>query len=439
MFTKFRKYIKYLFNILLIKLTLEEFENLLKHASWSILGSVLSRVMMLAASIVLARVLTQNDYGALGIIKSTVNMFVVFSGFGIGSTTSRYISLYKKKNIVEARRIFDVSFLFIFIIAIIVSMGVFIFSKQISIWSFNDVSLYKELRISSFLLFFATINGSYTGSLAGFQDFKSIAKNTFFSSFIQAVLTIFGGIYYGVSGALIAYGIGYSILFVLHKKSLANNFGKIKRQLLFRDIFTTDKDFIWSFGIPAALSGFLVTPVFWWTKSYLIRKSTFEEMALFDVSDQWRMILLFIPSALIPIVLPALTDNIKNYNKTLNFNIRINFFLMITFLIPLIFFSKNILSLYGDEYGNTRLFVFLISSALFSSFSSVVGSAIASLGIMWTGFVFNLLWAIYMILFSILFINQGMGAMGLAYAVFLSYLIHGISQFIFLKVINKNN
>lgn len=87
----------YLFNILLNKLTLKEFEDLLKHASWSVLGSALSRVMMLVASIILARVLTKNDYGALGIIKSTVNMFVVFSGFGIGSTTSRYISLYKKK------------------------------------------------------------------------------------------------------------------------------------------------------------------------------------------------------------------------------------------------------------------------------------------------------------------------------------------------------
>ena len=318
-------------------------------------------------------------------------------------------------------------------------MSVFIFAKQLSIWSFNDVSLFKELRVSAFLLFFATINGSYTGSLAGFQDFKSIAKNNFYSSFIQAGLTVLGGFYYGINGALIGYGIGYLILFMLHKKSLSKNFGKTKRKLLLKNIISTDKTFLWSFGIPAALSSFLVTPVFWWTKSYLIRSSSFEEMALFYAADQWRIMVLFIPSALIPIVLPALTGNIKNFNKTLNFNIKINFFTTLIILIPLMIFSKNILNLYGDEYVNIRLFVFLISSALFSSFSSVVGSAIASLGIMWTGFVFNFFWAIYMILFSIFFVNLEMGAMGLAYAVFLSYLIHGISQFIFLKVINKNN
>ena len=414
------------------------FENLLTDAFWSVLGSGLSRVMMLVVSIILARILSQNDYGQLGIIKSTVNMFVVFAGFGIGNTTSRYISLYKKKNIIEARRIFDVSFAFIFFIAIIISLSVFVFAKQISILSFNDVALYEELRVSSFLLFFATVNGAYTGGLAGFQDFKSMARNTFYASFIQAVLTILGGFYYGVIGALIGSGIGYIFLFILHKKTLSNNFGKIKREIRLKDIFSTDKSFLWSFGIPAALSSFLVSPVFWCTKSFLIRNSSFAEMALFDAADQWRIIVLFVPSALIPIVLPALMDNIKNFKKTLNFNIKLNFVITLTILTPLFFFSDSILGLYGDEYVNTKLFVVLISSALFSSISSVVGSAIASLGIMWTGFLFNLFWAIYMVTLSILFINLSMGAIGLAYAVFLSYVIHATVQFVFLKLKVKN-
>src|SRR5690606_8463280 len=142
------------------------------------------------------------------------------------------------------------------------------------------------------LLFFATINGAYSGSLAGFQDFKNIAKNTFFASIVQAILAILGSIYFGVIGCLIGYGIGYFILFLLHKKAVDKNFGGTKRILRFKDLFTTDKAFLWSFSLPAALSSFMVTPVFWWSKSFMIRASDFKEMALFDVADQWRIIVL---------------------------------------------------------------------------------------------------------------------------------------------------
>jgi O-antigen/teichoic acid export membrane protein len=96
--------------------------------------------------------------------------------------------------------------------------------------------------------------------------------------------------------------------------------------------------------------------------------------------------------------------------------------------------SKNILSLYGKGYVNIELFIVLISSTLFSSFCSVIGLAIASKGKMWNGFIFNIFWAVYFILFTNYFIKLGYGALGLAYAIALSYLLHGIAQFVYFKL-----
>ncbi|KIC01413.1 hypothetical protein OA88_14090 [Flavobacterium sp. JRM] len=405
------------------------------HSFWSVFGTLLSRGSMLVSAIILARILNQVEYGQLGILRSTLNFFVVFAGFGLGNTTSKYIALNKKDNISEARRIFDISLIFNFILAIIIALMVFVFAKQITIWSFNDVTLYKQLRVSSFLLFFATMNGVFTGSLAGFQDFKTIAKNAFYSTCVQSVLSLIGAYYFGVTGSLIGFGLGYVYLYILNKRAIDKCFGLQKRMVSFQNYFSEKKSFLWSFSLPAAFSSFLVTPVFWWAKSFMIRSTSFKEMAFFDVADQWRLVILFVPSALMQIVLPALTmSNKEDFKKTLQFNIKINLFFTLISIVPLILISKYILSLYGKDYVNTELFIVLISSALFSSFCSVIGLAIASKGKMWHGFMFNLFWAVYFIFFTIYFINNGYGATGLAYAITLSYLLHGTIQFIYFKI-----
>lgn len=417
------------------RFNLAPFEQLIMHSFWSVFGTFISRGSMLVSTIILARILDTVAYGQLGVLRSTLNFFVVFAGFGLGNTTSRYIALNRINNLREARRIFDISLLFNLILAIIISASVFIFAKQISIWSFNDVALYKQLLIASLLLFFATMNGVLAGSLAGFQDFKAIAKNSFLSTVVQSVLSVIGAYFFGINGSLIGFGLGYLYLYILNRKRINENFGFQKRIISFHNFISANKEFLWSFSLPAAFSSFLVTPVFWWAKTFMIRSTSFKEMAFFDVADQWRLIILFIPSALMQIVLPALTiSNQENFKKTLNFNIKTNLFFTIITIVPLIVLSRYIMSLYGKEYVNTELFIVLISSALFSSFCSVIGLALASKGKMWTGFVFNALWAIYFILLTMYFINNGYGATGLAYAVLVSYVLHAITQFTYFSI-----
>ena len=132
-------------------------------------------------------------------------------------------------------------------------------------------------------------------------------------------------------------------------------------------------------------------------------------------------------------MLPSLITYKHKFRETLKFNIVINLSSTIFLILILSIFSNQILLAYGDNYLDTRLFIILISSTIFSSLSSVVGSSIASLGLMWFGFGFNLSWSFYMIIFTVYFVNIGYGAIGLAYALFLSYFIHSISQLVFLK------
>ena len=65
-------------------------------ALWSFTGTALAKFIVLVVGILCARILTQAEYGEFGMVRSTINTFVVFGMAGIGLTATKYISEYKK-------------------------------------------------------------------------------------------------------------------------------------------------------------------------------------------------------------------------------------------------------------------------------------------------------------------------------------------------------
>ena len=56
---------------------------------------MLSRALSLAAAILVARTLGKVVYGELGIIQSTVGMFGTLAGFGMGTTSSKFVAEFR--------------------------------------------------------------------------------------------------------------------------------------------------------------------------------------------------------------------------------------------------------------------------------------------------------------------------------------------------------
>src|SRR5215475_10536595 len=66
--------------------------RLARGAFWSLVGSLISRGLGVVAGIGVARILGKNDYGELGMVQSTVGMFGVFAGFGMGLTANKHVA-----------------------------------------------------------------------------------------------------------------------------------------------------------------------------------------------------------------------------------------------------------------------------------------------------------------------------------------------------------
>ena len=178
-----------------------------------------------------------------------------------------------------------------------------------------------------------------------------------------------------------------------------------------------------------------VTPALFVIRSILIRHNSYSELATFEVADQWKVILLFIPSTISQIVLPILSSIKKEqtFKKTVRMNIYIAAIVSGILALLTIVFSNFIISFYGADYTNTYPLILLTLSTIFSSISNVIEMSIYSKDKMWISFTMSIIWAIILIVLSIYFENIGLASTGLALSVFLSYVIKSIYIGIYAK------
>src|SRR5579863_9001697 len=70
--------------------------RLARGAFWSLLGSVLSRAINLGGTVLVARLLGQESFGAIGIIQGTVGLFATLAGFGLGTAVTKYVAEHRR-------------------------------------------------------------------------------------------------------------------------------------------------------------------------------------------------------------------------------------------------------------------------------------------------------------------------------------------------------
>lgn len=423
----------------IIKKSIEKFglsnigKRLLLGVLWSISGGIVSGVLALFASVLIARILGQTIYGELSIIRSTVNTYAVFASFGLGITATKYISELRSFDKDRVGRIISLTVFFSLIIGTLIAFIILITAPYLASKGIKAPHLILELRIGAIMLLCIAINSSLTGILAGYELFKTIAKITLLSGVIsfpiQIIFTYYGGITGSVLGLCFSYIAQLLLNFIYVIDLIKKEHISIKIKFIVKEL-----PIIYKFSIPALLSGIIITPVIWVCNMILVRQENgFNELAIFDAANQWRTIILFVPLLLSKVSLPMLSNvshDRNHFKKIMNINIALN--LIFSFFLGsiIIIFSNSIMGSYGKEFTEGRsVLIILVITTILISINNIVGQAIASQGKMWLGFFLNFIWGILLISFALLFISYGFGALGLAISFFISYFFHTIIQY----------
>ena len=383
-------------------------------AFWSFSGTAMGKLCLLVAGILCAHLLKQEVFGQLGMIRTN--------------------------DIPRLLRMTRLTFRLAWVMALVLMVFCFVLARPIARHILHAEHLTFELQIASLLLLFSILYGVQNGILTGLEQFKIMARNMFVGSFLEAVLMVAGAYFWGLTGAIVGLGIGLGALFWVNRLSIKKHYA----QYVVGEMQSTHTPNDWSMllndCIPATLSALMVTPTFWGIRTILLQHDGYNSLALFEAADQWKVMMLFIPTAISQMVLPILTSirqQRQQFRHVLLANIAliVGISSMITLLVLLL--GGPIMQLYGKGFSDKMPVVYLALSNIFSAYSNIIEMSIYSKNKMWQAFVINLFWAIVLLVSAYWLVERGLNAIGIALAVLIAYGLKSILATLYLTLFLK--
>lgn len=417
--------------------------RLAKGAFWVLSGTVISRLCTFIASIFVARLLGKTGFGEFGIIQSTIGMFGVFAGFGLGLTSTKYIAEFRETDPARAGRILSLSWLVALVTGGLMSIGLFLFSPWLATHTLNASHLESLIRIGAIVLFVSALNGAQTGALSGFEAFRSVAKVNLYCGLLSFPILVTCTWLGGVKGAIYGMAINTTVNWLLNHIEIRKII-KVKKIPITLCNCGKEVSVLWKFSLPALFAGAMVGPVNWFCNTLLVNQPNgYAEMGVYNAANQWYTMMLFLPGILGQVVLPILSNREQLNNsagrsiKTMANLIKMNALLVFPLVIVTCLFSPFIMGLYGEGFRNgwPTLVIILFTSAIVT-IQTPVGQLIAVSGKMWIGFIMNAGWGIMFILLAFVFISKG--SFGLAGSRLIGYILHTIWVFSYAFYIFRN-
>lgn len=106
-------------------------QKIIKGVFWSFLGTLISKGFVFIALFLVARILTVDEYGKLGLLQSYINTFTTFSLASFGVTATKYLALYAENDKKKASEIYSLTRLSVFFLAVAILVLSLVFNKQV--------------------------------------------------------------------------------------------------------------------------------------------------------------------------------------------------------------------------------------------------------------------------------------------------------------------
>jgi O-antigen/teichoic acid export membrane protein len=395
------------------------------NAFWSLFGEILAKGLIFLSFITVARILGKDGYGQFGILRTTITMFAIFGGMGLGLTANKFVAQNREKNRQYSGEIIGMANIIAIISGLIVSTVVLLASHYICTDFLKAPQLETELRLSALILLFSAINGSQIGTLQGLEAYQRLA----FSSFIQGIsafpLFFAGTWFWGLIGAIIAYALNI-IIYTIALQLILNR--ELKRQgiTVSYEKITAHLPIVWKFSLPAALTGIAVSPFKWLSEALLVKHAGFSELGIFQASMVVITVLISISSTVnAPLIsIAANSDNFDRSKKMQFITIFSSWYLFLLMAIPFLVFPKLLILFFGQKFNDPHLFsanlLLILYCGMLMYYQGLMRVIILN-NSMWFAFITNMFEGLTLITAFILF--KKLGAIGLGYAYVSSYLV----------------
>lgn len=356
--------------------------KLIKDSAWAVFGNGFGNALLLAAGIIIARLLGKDLYGEYGVVKTTMFHIAGFATFGLGYTSTKFIAQYISENATKIKAIARASLMISLISSLLLCTLLFVFSNKLAVF-INNPQLASPFRFLGIIVVCKAISSTSSGIISGFKDFKRQGRNNIFSGLILLALAPLLTYYLGLKGSLMA--------LLLSQLSLSV-FNLVLLKHLLNGHSDSDDSFVKPllvFSIPVAMQELTYTLSHWLGPLLLAKYASLGEVGLYSAAGQWNAIVRFIPALLSSVVLSYLSSSAKpkEHNMMLYRVLGINFACaLVPFLLVLIF-SGLIVKMYGSSFvGLQAVINVLIFNTIFSVVARVFQNDLISRGKNWLMF-----------------------------------------------------
>jgi O-antigen/teichoic acid export membrane protein len=420
---------------------------IVKGALISFFGMFLGRGLTYLYVALVAR-LGSFEYGLLSLGLAVTLFLSTLSLVGLNSSIVRYISFYRGKNDNNRIKGTILSSIKISLPASIIFMVLlFIFSEQVALIFFHNTKLVPILRLFSLTIPFIVLSNVFLNVILGYQKIEyQIGIKEISENIIKLVLTfllIYSG--YKLFGAALAYVIAVIMttllsLYFIQKKVFPILNKKIKSKLLTKELL--------KFSFPLLLAGCFALIMKWADVFMIGFFRTPSEVGVYNVALPTASLLALVPTGLIALFLPVITNlyTKKNKKEIKTITIRTSkwtFFVNFPIFIILLVFAGPVLKImFGQEYvvGSTALSI-LLFAYLIHSLSHVNSSLLIMLKKTKIIFLIGGLMALSNLILNLLLIPRyGIigGAIASSFSLIIGYVLHAIFVYKFTKIFAIN-
>lgn len=401
---------------------------------WTVGGTGAARAFNLIATILIARFLGKQDFGAYGLILSTLGVFGIFAGSSLGLTATRFVAQYRRTEPERAGEIIALVGLIALVTTAVVCLVVMATALPVATFFLGAPRLYGALALGSVVIAFTTARGMQDGIIIGFEDFRfaSILK------IVEGLICLLAGPFlasrYGITGAMLGLIGGLAASSLCGLIYISRLLRRAGARLSLKGAWQRNRSALGGFATPSYLSSLIAMPSLWLATVLLGRQpGGLAALGAYGAAYQWHGPIVFLAMALCSATLPALVveweaGRVASFKRTfMTINLASSGGTAL-FALVMIQFGQAIMSWYGAEFQQDHLVlaVLLLATPL-HVMADISGVALQSMNRAWTIFWSNVRWSVVLLVASYLLAPRW-GALGLAAAYAGAYAVQAIGR-----------
>jgi len=357
------------------------------------IGQASSTIIMAIGTIILARLLTEAEYGLYSIALIPSYMAILFRDWGVNSAITKFTaSLRAQKSEEKAYKIIKTGLIFEVATGFILSLILISLSGFIASTVFNRPKSTPLIMIASITVFTGALQTVAQSTFVGFERMELSSLTNICQAIVKSVATpLLVLIGFGTFGATLGYTISFMASAII---ALIVHYLTIIRKINIRNRDSGDSSTIKTlremlhYGVPLSISSIISGFLIQFYAFIMAIYCTDVAIGNYQVASQFATILTFFTVPIWTVLFPAFSKiNPQDENGLLRtvfmFSIKYTSLILVPTTIGLMILSKPLVgTLFGEKWTQAPLFLTLyVINNLFVIFGSLtLGSLLAGIG-----------------------------------------------------------